>query len=108
MLPMPSKAKGPAHSIEVKDKLKKKIAAEFRPYRILGACNPQLAHEALQANDKFGAMLSCNVIVQQFDHGTVEVVAIDPVTSMQAVDDDDLGRTASEARRQLSNVIESL
>ena len=65
--------------IDVKDTLKKKINADFRRYRILGACNPQLAHEALQAEDKIGTMLPCNVVVQERPDGKIEVAAIDPV-----------------------------
>lgn len=95
-------------TIDVKDTLKKKIGIEFRPYTILGACNPQFAHQALKAEDKIGAMLPCNVIVQQLDDGTVVVAAVDPVASMQAVDNDDLGRIAGEVRRQLSDVIQNL
>lgn len=70
--------------IDVKDTLKKKIDVDFRNYRIQGACNPALAHEALQMEDKVGTMLPCNVVVQDIGGGRTEVAAIDPVASMQA------------------------
>lgn len=72
--------------IDIQQTLKSKIDVDFRPYTILGACNPGLAHEALQVEDKVGLMLPCNVIVQQYGSGEVEVAAIDPVVSMQAID----------------------
>jgi uncharacterized protein (DUF302 family) len=95
-------------TIDVKATLKKKIGAEFRPYTILGACNPQYAHKALQAEDKIGTMLPCNVIVQQRDDGKVEVAAIDPIASMQAVENDQLGAVAGDVRQLLKDVVEGL
>ena len=68
--------------IDIQDALKTKIGADFRPYTILGACNPKLAHEALQLEDKVGTMLPCNVVVQQKASGETEVAAVDPVASM--------------------------
>ncbi|HKJ46748.1 MAG TPA: DUF302 domain-containing protein [Balneolales bacterium] len=94
--------------IDVKATLKKKLDVDFRNYRILGACNPEFAHKALLAEDKIGTMLPCNVIVQELDDGSVEVSAIDPVASMQAVDNDELPAVASEVRKRLSKVVESL
>ena len=93
--------------IDVSETLKKKLDVDFRPYRILGACNPPAAYEALKSEDKIGTMLPCNVIVQQHDE-QVEVAAIDPVASMQAVRNDRLGEVASEIRERLRRVIESL
>ena len=93
--------------IDVQATLKKKLDAEFRPYKILGACNPEFAHQALQAEDKIGTMLPCNVIVQEKD-GKTEVAAVDPVASMQAVKNDDLGGIADEVREGLRKVIERL
>lgn len=93
--------------IDVKETLKEKLDEDFRPYRILGACNPPFAHKALLAEDKIGAMLPCNVIVQQSDDG-VEVAAVDPVASMQAVDNKDLAEIAKEIQSRLKSVIESL
>lgn len=94
--------------IDVRDTLKRKIGADFRRYRILGACNPQLAHEALQAEDKIGTMLPCNVVVQETADGKVEVAAIDPVASMMAVDNPRLGKTAGSVREKLQHVVDRL
>lgn len=93
--------------IDVKETLKKKLDVDFRPYRILGACNPPFAYEALQAEDKVGIMLPCNVIVQEKENG-VEIAAVDPVASMQAIDNPKLGEIASEIRERLHRVIDSL
>lgn len=93
--------------IDVQSTLKKKLNEDFRPYRILGACNPPFAHKALMVEDKIGAMLPCNVIVQQ-RNVTVEVAAVDPLASMQAVDNEDLAGIAGEIRTKLKAVIESL
>jgi len=94
--------------IDVSATLKKKINADFRRYTILGACNPGFAHQALLAEDKIGTMLPCNVIVQQRDDGKVEVAAIDPVASMQAVHNDSLGDIASTVQAKLQQVIKNL
>ncbi|MBS0278108.1 MAG: DUF302 domain-containing protein [Proteobacteria bacterium] len=94
--------------IDVKETLKKKINVDFRNYRILGACNPALAHEALQIEDKVGTMLPCNVVVQDKGNGKVEVAAIDPVASMQAIDNPLLKQAAETVRAKLKKVIESL
>lgn len=93
--------------IDVRGTLKKKLDVEFRNYRILGACNPPLAYKALQAEDKIGTMLPCNVIVQERESG-VEVAAIDPVASMQAVENPALVEIAAEVRAKLKGVIEGL
>jgi uncharacterized protein (DUF302 family) len=93
--------------IDVRDTLKKKLGVEFRRYRILGACNPPMAHEALQREDKIGLMLPCNVIVQETDGGT-EVAAIDPLASMQAVDNESLAEVGRKVREMLVRVIERL
>lgn len=94
--------------IDVTKTLKSKIGVEFRPYRILGACNPALAHEALKLEDKVGTMLPCNVIVQELAPGRVEVAAIDPVASMAAIDNPALLEKAALVRAKLEKVIESL
>jgi uncharacterized protein (DUF302 family) len=99
---------GVLSDIDVSQTLKKKLDVDFKPYRILGACNPQFAHQALQAEDKIGTMLPCNVIVQQLNEGTVEVAAVDPVASMQAVDNPSLSGIAEEVRNKLQRVISSL
>ncbi|MEZ5900053.1 MAG: DUF302 domain-containing protein [Hyphomicrobiaceae bacterium] len=94
--------------IDVTKTLKSKIGVEFRPYRILGACNPALAHEALKLEDKVGTMLPCNVIVQELAPGRVEVAAINPVASMAAIDNPALLDKAAFVRAKLEKVIESL
>ena len=95
-------------TIDVKATLKKKIDADFRPYTILGACNPNFAFQALQAESKIGTMLPCNVVVQQADDGTIEVSAVDPMASMQAIENPDLGGIAGEVRAMLQEVIAGL
>jgi uncharacterized protein (DUF302 family) len=94
--------------IDVRDTLKNKIGVDFRNYRILGACNPTLAYEALEIEDKVGTMLPCNVVVQDIGHGKVEVAAIDPVASMQAIDNPRLRAAASIVREKLKSVIDGL
>jgi len=94
--------------IDVQQTLKKKINVDFRPYRILGACNPALAHEALKLEDKVGTMLPCNVIVQAASRGQVEVAAIDSVASMKAIENPALLESARVIRSKLEKVINSL
>jgi uncharacterized protein (DUF302 family) len=94
--------------IDVKETLKKKLNVDFRKYKILGACNPPFAYQALQAEDKIGFMLPCNVIVQETSQDKVEVSAIDPVASMQAIDNPKLKETAEQVRTKLKKVIDSL
>lgn len=94
--------------IDVKQTMKKKLNAEFRDYRILGACNPALAYEALQIEDKVGTMLPCNVVVQDLGEGRTEVAAIDPVASMQAIDNPRLKAAAEQVRAKLKIVVANL
>ena len=94
--------------IDVKKTLKEKMNVEFRNYRILGACNPTYAYIALQAENKIGAMLPCNVVVQEKDDGGIEVSAIDPVASMLAVKNEELQDIAKTIQGKLQKVIESL
>jgi uncharacterized protein (DUF302 family) len=94
--------------IDMRETLKRKINADFRPYTILGACNPALAFEALKLEDKVGTMLPCNVIVQELKLGQVEVAAVDPVASMQAIENNDLTSKAQLVRSKLEKVVESL
>ena len=94
--------------IDVKATLKKKLDVDFRNYRILGACNPPFAHQALLAEDKIGTMLPCNVIVQELAPGAVEVAAIDPIASMSAVDNPGLAEIGMQVRAKLQRVVESL
>ena len=94
--------------IDVKETMKKKMNVDFRKYKILGACNPPLAHKAMQTEDKIGTMLPCNVIVQEMSEGQIEVAAIDPVASMQAVENPKLQDVADQVRVKLKRVIDSL
>ena len=94
--------------IDVKQTLKKKLDVDFKKYRILGACNPTFAYKALQVEDKIGTMLPCNVIVQEIDEGQVEVAAIDPVASMQAIANPALKDVAEKVRGKLKKVIENI
>ena len=94
--------------IDVKKTLKKKLDADFRRYLILGACNPPFAHKALLVEDKVGTMLHCNVIVQEQTDGSVEIAAIDPVASMQAIDSAELHEIAETIARKLETVIEAV
>lgn len=94
--------------IDVKATLKKKLDVDFKKYRILGACNPPFAFKALQVEDKVGTMLPCNVIVQEIAEGKIEVAAIDPVASMQAVQNPDLHVIADQVQKKLKKVIDSL
>jgi uncharacterized protein (DUF302 family) len=94
--------------IDVKETLKKKLDVDFKKYKILGACNPPFAYKALQAEDKIGIMLPCNVIVEENTDGKVEVSAVDPIASMQAVQNESLGSVAVEVRDRLKKVIDNL
>ncbi len=94
--------------IDVKATMKKKLDKDMRPYRILGACNPDFAYQALTAENKVGTMLPCNVIVREDDSGTIEVAAIDPIASMQAIDNPALADIAGQVRSSLKQVIDEL
>jgi uncharacterized protein (DUF302 family) len=93
--------------IDIRQTLKNKLDVDFRPYKILGACNPPLAYKALQSESHIGLMLPCNVILQE-TAGTTEVSAVDPVASMVAVQNDGLGDVATEVRSRLERVITGL
>jgi len=103
-----NKGFGVLTTIDVRATMKRKLDIDFRPYTILGACNPQFAHKALQAEDKIGTMLPCNVVVQDIGNGKVEVSAIDPVASMAAVDNPKLVPIAGEVRDLLKQVVVGL
>ena len=94
--------------IDVTAALKKKINVDFKKYRILGACNPSFAYKALLTEDKIGTMLPCNVIVQEKEDGKIEVAAVDPVASMQAIKNENLGEIATTVQSKLKQVIENL
>ena len=94
--------------IDVKETLKKKMDVDFKKYKILGACNPPFAYKALQAEDKIGVMLPCNVIVVEISEGKTEVSAVDPIASMQAIENPDLREVAEQVQAKLKKVIDNL
>lgn len=94
--------------IDVKETLKAKIDVDFRRYKILGACNPSLAHKALRTEDKVGVFLPCNVVVQEHENGEIEVSAVDPVASMASVGNKDLEHIAGDVQKKMKNVIEAM
>lgn len=94
--------------IDISSTLKNKIGADYPRYRILGACNPRLAFEALTLEDKVGTMLPCNVIVRDAGGGRTEIAAVDPVASMQAIENEPLKKKAREVRGLLERVVERL
>ena len=93
--------------IDVSKTLAEKLGTDFRPYRILGACNPPFAYQALEAEDKIGTMLPCNVVVQQLED-EVEIAAVDPIASMQAVDNPALAEIAAAIKQKLRAAVEAV
>ncbi|TYB80342.1 DUF302 domain-containing protein [Bizionia saleffrena] len=91
--------------IDIKNTLKNKLDIDFRKYSILGACNPEYAHKALQAEDKVGTMLPCNVIVQEKSEGKIEVAAVNPKASMMAIENNKLEQLATDVTQKLRNVV---
>ncbi len=108
VLALKSEGFGVITDIDVQKTLREKIGVGFRKYRILGACNPSLAYDALQLEDKIGTMLPCNVVVQELAEHRVEVAAIDPVASMQAIDNPKLKEAAAQVGERLKRVIAQL
>jgi len=94
--------------IDIKETMKQKLDVDFKQYKILGACNPPFAYKALQAEDKIGTMLPCNVIVQEIETDVIEVAAVNPMASMQAVNNEKLNDIANEITAMLEKVIERL
>ena len=94
--------------IDVTATLKEKLDIDYKKYRILGACNPPYAHKALEAEDKIGTMLPCNVIVQEIEKGNIEVAAVNPMASMQAVENKKLNKVAEEITDKLEQIIKKL
>lgn len=94
--------------VDVKATLQQKIGVEFRPYRILGACNPTLAHKALEAEDKIGVMLPCNVIVQDIGGGRIEVAAVNPLAAMGQIENPALASIAMDVSDRLTRVVSGL
>jgi uncharacterized protein (DUF302 family) len=103
-----AKGFGVLTTINVRETMKKKLGVDFKPYTILGACNPHYAYKALQAEDKIGTMLPCNVIVTEVAPGKVEISAVDPVASMAAISNPSLGEVANTVRGLLKDVVEGL
>lgn len=99
---------GVLSTINMQEKLKDKVGVDIRKYTILGACNPPAAYKALQAEDKIGTMLPCNVIVQELENGNVEVAAVDPQASMMAIENTELVSVAIEIKEKLERVIQAL
>ena len=99
---------GVISEIDLKDKFKEKLGIEFRNYTILGACNPALAHEAIQHESNIGVMLPCNVLVQEIESGKTEVSAVNPLKTMSAVENDKLQTLAAEVSKKLKAAIDSL
>ncbi len=95
-------------NIDMKETLKKKLDVDVRKYKILGACNPQFAHQALLAESHIGTMLPCNVIVQERENGEVEISAVDPVASMMAIVNPGLVELAQQVSVKLKSVVENV
>jgi len=99
---------GVISEINMHEKLKEKVGVDFKRYKILGACNPPYAYKALQAEDKIGAMMPCNVLVIEQGQNKIEIVAVNPVASMQAIKNPSLGNIALEVTNKLKKVIDNL
>jgi uncharacterized protein (DUF302 family) len=99
---------GVISEINMHDKLKEKLGVDFKRYRILGACNPPYAYKALLAEDKIGTMLPCNILVIEQGQNEIEIAAVNPVASMQAITNPSLGNIADEVTNKLKKVIENL
>jgi uncharacterized protein (DUF302 family) len=99
---------GVLSTIEIHEKLKEKLGVDFHKYTILGACNPSFAYIALQAENKIGTMLPCNVIIQEIGEGKVEVAAVDPIESMKAIENPALGDIAIQVQSTLKRIIANL
>jgi uncharacterized protein (DUF302 family) len=94
--------------IDVKETMKKKLNVDFARYKILGACNPPFAHQALTADQDIGLLLPCNVVVYETDEGKIKVAAIDAKAMLSVVDRDDILPIAEEVNRRLQKVINNL
>ena len=99
---------GIVSEIDIHDKFKEKLGIEFRKYKILGACSPKYAFEAISNEEHIGLMLPCNVVLQEKAANRIEVSVIDPIASMQAVENESLGKTAEEIRKKLMEFIDGL
>ncbi|MCF8218480.1 MAG: DUF302 domain-containing protein [Bacteroidales bacterium] len=105
---LPEAGFGVLTEIDFQEKFKEKFDVNFRRYNVLGACNPSLGYKAIQAEDKIATMLPCNIVVQETEDGNTSVAAVDPVASMQAVDNEEVINIAKEIKRLLEGVINDL
>lgn len=99
---------GVVTKLDLQEKFREKLGVEFRKYTILGACNPGFAYKALQAEEKIGTMLPCNILVIDKEDGSIEVAAVNPVASMMAIDSKNLGDLAGDVNSKLKSIIEHL
>lgn len=99
---------GVLSEIDISTTFKNKLNVDFRKYKILGACNPQFAHKAIQNNDKTGVFLPCNVAVQEMDNGVIEVMAMNPVPALALMENNEINAIAEEIRQKLTRVLEKL
>ncbi len=99
---------GMVTEIDMQQKLHEKLGVDFKPYKILGMCNPAFAYKALQAEEKIGTMLPCNVLLISQGDGATEVAAVNPMASMQAIENPALGELAGEVTEVLKKVVEGL
>jgi uncharacterized protein (DUF302 family) len=99
---------GVISEIDLKEKFREKLNLDFREYRILGACNPKAAYQAIEQEDKIGVLLPCNILVQEHEDGKVEVTAVNPMETMAAVNNSNLESIAKDISQKLQVVIESL
>jgi len=99
---------GVPSEIDIQKTLKNKINVDFRKYRILGACNPEFAHRALQNERNIGVLLPCSIVVQEHEQGNIEVAAVEPVSSMMAVGNDEVQKVAGEISARLARVIKKI
>jgi len=99
---------GVLSEIDISTTFKNKLNVDFRKYKILGACNPQFAHKAIQNNDKTGVFLPCNVAVQEMDNGVIEVMAMNPVPALALMENSEINAIAEEIRQKLTRVLEKL
>ena len=99
---------GVVTKLDLQEKFKEKLGVDFKKYTILGACNPAYAYKALQAEEKVGTMLPCNIIVIDKEDGTVEIAAINPIASMMAIKNPELEGLANKVTEKIQRVIESL
>lgn len=99
---------GVVTEIDMKKNFREKLDRDFREYRILGVCNPAFAYRAIQHDDKLGVFLPCNLILQQYDDGRVELSAVDPVASMMALNNPSLGEIAEEVQVRLKQFVEEI